>query len=103
MQLALEVAEQAEEVGEAVHLQAIHQGGLGGVHRGHEQPLVAVGAGDAGHRQHTVHVAQATVQRELTDEHGVGDVGKELLRAHQQGDGDGEVVRRPLFAQVSGG
>jgi len=99
-QLTLQVPQQAQEVGQAIYFQPVRQGSLFCVRLGNEEALVAVSPSHRGHGQHAVHVAQAAVEGELADEHGIGDVGQQLLRAHQQGHSDGQVVGGAFFAQV---
>ena len=81
---------QGREGGEAEHLDAVDQGGLGGIGLGHDEATgvaVAQGGGDG---QHAGHVAQVAVEGKFADEHrAAGELIGDLARGDEDADGDG--------------
>ena len=86
-----------------VHLETADQRGLGGVGRGQDQPAHAAPPQALGQRKRAGHGPQRAVQTELADRGQrpapVAAVGG-LAGGHQKGQGDGQVERRALLAQV---
>jgi len=85
-----------------VDVDALHQRGLWRIGLRHEHRLVAQLLRQVGHRQQPVDMAQRAVERQLAQEQAAVQVRRDLLSQHEQGDCDGQVVRRALLAQVGG-
>ena len=84
------------------HLDIVHEPSLTGVRLRDEDTLEALLLGDGGHRQDAVGVPELAVQGQLAEEHGQRRCAGELSRPHQDGQGYGQIVRRPGLSQVGG-
>ena len=105
---ALAVGQERERLGEradAVDLQPVHGGGLGGVLFRHDDGAVAALPRLDGHREDAADGAQRAVERELAaDEHLVQHRLRDPARARgEEAERDGQVERRALLAHVGGG
>ena len=94
-----QVIDDREERGTRDHLEAVDQGGLGGVFRRDEDALVAEPAQATRGDQHPVDMAHRPIEGELTEERGARR--RRLVRARQgDRDGDRKVETRALLAQL---
>jgi hypothetical protein len=75
----------------ADHLEAVHQGGLGGVLLGHGQVANPRGSQAARHRQHAGHRAHRAVEGQLADEPVAVDPERTVAEA-EDGQRDAEVA-----------
>jgi len=92
--------------GQAAHridLHPLHQGGLGRILFRHIDPFQAVLPGHRDHGQDAVGVAYRPVQRKFSHHQGFLQVGGHLAGGHAHAQGHGQVVGRPLLAQVRRG
>ncbi len=99
-------AQVADELRQAGHGQDVHPADerrLSEVRLRHEDLLAALLAGQRDHRKDAVGVAHQPVERELAQEEGARDVGRGLPGGEDDAHGDGQVVGRPLLANVGGG
>ncbi len=84
----------------AKHTDALDQRRLVGVRRWHHHGLHPPRPGESDHRQYAVGMAQLALEGELAYQGGVGEARLDLPAAAENPYGDGQVVRRPLLAQV---
>ena len=100
---ALQEADGAVERVDAKNRHAFDQRSLLGRHRGEQEAAAALAAGETRHRQGAAHRARGAGQAEFTGNQPLPEVfGLELPRGRQDSERDGQVVTRPLLAQMPG-
>ena len=98
-----QVGGQRRKRAHGINVDPLDQGRLRRVAGRHKEPLVSPLGGHARHRQDAVDVAHAAIQAELAQNQRVVHVAKDLVGGGQDAHGDGQVVGRPLLAQVGRG
>jgi hypothetical protein len=92
-----------DELGQGLdrdHVDAVDEGGFGGIDGRDEDGTHAALAGQADHRQDALEMAKRAVKGELAEEDDPAGVGGDLLGCQQHADGDRQVVRRPRLAHL---
>ena len=104
--LADEMADEADERCDRIDRHARHERGLGGIVGGDDQRREAARLRRVGNRQHPINVAHAAVEREFPDDERGRDClvrNVDLHGGEQDAEGNRQVVRRPLLADVRRG
>src|SRR5271157_4212790 len=100
----VEQLQHVEQRGGGKDVDALDDGGFGGVGSGQNQVGNAFFAGHNGHRQHSRNRAHAAVKAQFADQEKAAQVGRgQCAISAQDADGDGQIEAGAFLFQVGGG